>query len=387
MAATNTSRTPISGKRLSPKKEKETTSKWSIERIVVVALVLIMFFGTTMSHFHVLKTHNSESEASQSMKGRVSGNSNSNSNAQITDVPHVPDPVDPVELQKIKDRIKELSKSLAGHHQELSRLELDEGKLVEMNQLEKERKRLQLKAKVLRDQQEGGKEGEQKEEDASKSSKLTGSLFGSLAGSITNSFAGSSGKQDKSESKSSSSSSSSGSSSSGSSKRSSKGLILPGASHNKDKPHYILTLSDEEFASTTVADMLKPYGEAEGDKSCPGDFGNKLVNRWREQKKQVCAPPAGGEGGFKKNSGVGIEESIKSSKIDCYLVHQTRHHGNGDNLCWMKDVSVNLALFDQAEITTPVIQTYVSSKHFKQPYVPFPNGFVQVSLEEFQFQF
>lgn len=45
------------------------------------------------------------------------------------------------------------------------------------------------------------------------------------------------------------------------------------------------------------------------------------MKRWRDTKKTYCAPtvPEGG-GGVR-------------SEIDCYLVHQTRHHGNGDNLC------------------------------------------------------
>lgn len=132
-------------------------------------------------------------------------------------------------------------------------------------------------------------------------------------------------------------------------------LKLPGAAD-----HRILTLSDEELRSIPVSEMMSWYGEANGGGSCADDFGNQLVNRWRDTKASYCSPHG---------------QSIQSS-VDCYLVHQTRHHGNGDNLCLMKNVAVNLNLFADDSITTPVIQKYVSSRHFQQPYVPFPKDFI-----------
>ena len=68
------------------------------------------------------------------------------------------------------------------------------------------------------------------------------------------------------------------------------------------------------------------YGEADGGGSCADDFGNALVNRWRATKQTYCAPTA------EDSQGQGQGEAVRS-EIDCYLVHQTRHHGGGDNLC------------------------------------------------------
>ncbi len=36
-----------------------------------------------------------------------------------------------------------------------------------------------------------------------------------------------------------------------------------------------------------------------------------------------------------------------------------------------------MALFDQADLTTAVVKKYAETRHFKQPYIPFPKGFVQ----------
>jgi hypothetical protein len=60
--------------------------------------------------------------------------------------------------------------------------------------------------------------------------------------------------------------------------------------------------------------------------------------------------------------------------LQCYLVRQTRHHGNGDNLCHMHNVAVDLRLFGDDSQTRNVIKTYVDTKHGKQPYIKFPKG-------------
>ena len=70
-----------------------------------------------------------------------------------------------------------------------------------------------------------------------------------------------------------------------------------------------------------------------------------------------------------------------SSSIECFLTYQTRHHGNGDNLCVMKDVSVNLGIFSDEVVTGKVIETYVGTKHGKQPYVGFPKGFIKANAK------
>lgn len=124
--------------------------------------------------------------------------------------------------------------------------------------------------------------------------------------------------------------------------------------------HPILFLSDHEFSTISLSEMISWYGEAEGGGTCSDDFGNSLINRWRSTKKPYC----------KSNSAT-------DSAMDCYLVHQTRHFGNGDNLCIMKNVSFNLGIFGDDKITDPVIEHYVATSHMDQPYIRYKKGFVQ----------
>ena len=94
--------------------------------------------------------------------------------------------------------------------------------------------------------------------------------------------------------------------------------------------HRILTLSDEEYLQTNLAKMMEWY-ENTNPNSCSGDFGNQLIANWRSKKETYCTPNLPGV--------------ISQSSIECYLVHQTRHHGSGDNLCLMHNVSVQLGMF------------------------------------------
>jgi hypothetical protein len=78
--------------------------------------------------------------------------------------------------------------------------------------------------------------------------------------------------------------------------------------------------------------------------------------------------------------------NIVHLSLQCYLVRQTRHHGNGDNLCHMHNVAVDLRLFGDDSQTRNVIKTYVDTKHGKQPYIKFPKGepsCVQSCVERF----
>ena len=59
-----------------------------------------------------------------------------------------------------------------------------------------------------------------------------------------------------------------------------------------------------------------------------------LVDRWRGERKTYCAP-----------------KGASKSKIDCFLIKQTSHHGSGDNLCLGEDVRVNFG--DLADGKTP----------------------------------
>lgn len=144
-------------------------------------------------------------------------------------------------------------------------------------------------------------------------------------------------------------------------------LIPPPKQITGGDKHRILSLSDEEFKRIPLSEMMSWYGEAEGGGSCSEDFGNKLIDRWRSTKQTVCQNPLAQR----------AKLSASRALIDCYLVRQTRHHGNGDNLCVMKNVSVGMGLFGDDSRTTPVIERYVGTKHMDQPYVDFPRGFIK----------
>jgi hypothetical protein len=135
---------------------------------------------------------------------------------------------------------------------------------------------------------------------------------------------------------------------------------LPGAGN-----HPILKLSDADLKNTPVNVMMASYGEAEGGGTCAKDFGNSLVETWRGKRKPNCK--------MTKSP----SETKLNSKIDCFLIHQTRHHGNGDNLCLMENVAINLAVFNDRDLTTQVMRDYVQTQHMKLPYIPFPRGFLQ----------
>ena len=99
-------------------------------------------------------------------------------------------------------------------------------------------------------------------------------------------------------------------------------------SGNHSAGHRILALDDDSFQAISIDEMMSWYGEADGGGTCSEDFGNALINKWRGVKQQYCAAS--------KPSGPA------PSSIDCYLVRQTRHHGDGDNLCVMRNVAVNM---------------------------------------------
>lgn len=104
------------------------------------------------------------------------------------------------------------------------------------------------------------------------------------------------------------------------------------------------------------------YEDALGGGTCEKDFGNQLIKEWRKTKKMNCAP---------RNS------DEKQSKINCYLMHQSNHHGNGDNLCVFENVAIDLGKFDDDKFTSKIIKNYVDTRHMKQPYPDFPRGFIK----------
>jgi len=145
--------------------------------------------------------------------------------------------------------------------------------------------------------------------------------------------------------------------------------------------HRILSLSEEDFLRTPVSEMMSWYGETNGVGSCNNDFGNSLVNRWRDTKQSYCTPTQGRSVESKSKSAPVGPSSIGDtfSNIDCYLVRQTRHAGGGDNICVMKDVSVNMGYYGNDQAMGDVVQKYVGSRHRYQPYVPFPKGFINTN--------
>ena len=173
-------------------------------------------------------------------------------------------------------------------------------------------------------------------------------------------------------------------------------LLFHPSSHNPSTPlylhpfyvHLLYIYLSSTHIHTQLSDMMGWYGEAKGGGSCGGDFGNELVKRWRETKQTYCkSNDSGGGGGSSSSSsnegagggGAGGGSGSVHSSIDCYLVQQTRHHGNGDNLCVMHNVAVNLGLFGDDGVTRPVVQHYVDTQHNEQPYVKWPKGFVQAT--------
>ncbi len=170
---------------------------------------------------------------------------------------------------------------------------------------------------------------------------------------------------------------------------------LPGAMHDNGNQHPILLMSDDEFRSTSVDIMLAKYGEANGGGTCKKDFGNELIKQWRNTKKNVCYGVENKEtstnikvnpytkidvsnnNNNNDNRVNNVENGIYSSSAECYLHHQTRHHGNGDNLCVYHDVSMNMAVFDSKSLTTPIVEKYVQTRHVIKPYMKFPLGTIQ----------
>jgi hypothetical protein len=138
-------------------------------------------------------------------------------------------------------------------------------------------------------------------------------------------------------------------------------LHLPGG-----KDHPILSLSQEELENTSIDELMSSYGESYGADYCANDYGNRLIHRWRDTKQINCP--------LKENSHL-------QSQIDCYLMHQNHHHGNGDNLCHYRNVAMNLGIFGDTSFTSKVIDNYVRTRHEKQAYPPFPKGFIQGDCE------
>eukprot|EP01033_Poteriospumella_lacustris_P001401 gene1401-1017_t len=119
----------------------------------------------------------------------------------------------------------------------------------------------------------------------------------------------------------------------------------------------------DEIRDTSIDMLMSSYGEAEGGPTCGADFGNQLIKRWRDTREVNCAPS-------------GNSDNKLNSKIDCFLMHQNHHHGNGDNLCLMENVAMDLGVYGHDQFTRSIIDHYVQTRHADQPYPKFPSGFI-----------
>ena len=104
-----------------------------------------------------------------------------------------------------------------------------------------------------------------------------------------------------------------------------KSASISGNSSLNFDGHRILSLDDAQHQNTPLNELMSWYGEADGGGTCAIDFGNELIKKWRATGEPYCSA-----------------KGSKISSIDCFLIHQTSHHGSGDNLCLMKNVAVNI---------------------------------------------
>ncbi|KAJ8602204.1 hypothetical protein CTAYLR_003615 [Chrysophaeum taylorii] len=114
--------------------------------------------------------------------------------------------------------------------------------------------------------------------------------------------------------------------------------------------HRILTLSDAAVRSTPMNELMASYGPTKGGGTCEKDFGNALVTRWRSARKTYCGPK------HRKNA----------THIECFLIKQTSHHGNGDQLCLSRDVRINFRDLADGRTAATYFENYVASKHQQQ---------------------
>ena len=128
----------------------------------------------------------------------------------------------------------------------------------------------------------------------------------------------------------------------------------------------LLALDDAAFAHLPASQMTTLYhppahGQAARTHTCDEDFGHGLVQRWRATRRDWCVP----------------SEKTQRSRITCYFLHQTDHGGNGDNLCTLHNLSVDVGVFADTRATHPVMQRYHDSKHHDDAYIHYDKGFVQ----------
>eukprot|EP00802_Teleaulax_amphioxeia_P006779 Tamp_06784.p1 GENE.Tamp_06784~~Tamp_06784.p1 ORF type:complete len:683 (-),score=140.00 Tamp_06784:274-2322(-) len=141
--------------------------------------------------------------------------------------------------------------------------------------------------------------------------------------------------------------------------------------------HPLLVYSKDKFATTPVSKMTEEYkppasGKGAEKRSCDEDFGNALISRWRGTKDTWCTP-----NGEAKRNVEGEKGRAGGSSLTCYFVKQSEHGGDGDNLCVLENMAIDLAAFSDEPVTQKVMQDYKSSSHSDEAYIHFHKGTVQ----------
>ena len=163
------------------------------------------------------------------------------------------------------------------------------------------------------------------------------------------------------------------------------------------KEHSILSMRDSELEVANLYELVQLYERAldslenphnhnakrppDETKSCIEDFGSELISRWRLKKQSYCVPSQQVFYIiFLYHPDHDLQEDIQGLKLnsgaDCYLMSQSNHQGGGDNLCLFQNITVAIDIFRNDSLTRETIESYVNTKHRRQPYLTFPPNFI-----------
>ena len=70
------------------------------------------------------------------------------------------------------------------------------------------------------------------------------------------------------------------------------------------------------------------YGRDDHFNNCEHDFGFKLINRWREAKREYCSP-------IRSN-----KPNNPSTRVNCFKIQQTSHTSM-DNFCTVENLYID----------------------------------------------
>jgi hypothetical protein len=144
--------------------------------------------------------------------------------------------------------------------------------------------------------------------------------------------------------------------------------------HDHSQQHPLLAYSKDKFSVTPVSKMAEEYkppaaGKAATKLSCDEDFGNSLITRWRSTNDTWCTPNGTPERNLEGGKG-----RAGGSSLACYFIKQSEHGGEGDNLCVLENMSVDLGAFSDKTATDAVMDKYKNSHHEDEAYIHFHKG-------------